>query len=476
MSKDPHFGRAVAFATGTILTYIFDEEDLLPEASFGVVGLLDDAYLVHGFVGSLSRMYPFDGLERVRGPGRAQLGDRRGPPSGGRRRIVATDVREHDPGRPGPLPVGTASRWRRRNVRAAAQSGGGGGRHRLGADSLALRIPAPLDAHLDAVLEIGVPGIVAVAARPGFSWERAVGVADLASGAPMTLEHRFRIASVTKLFVATAVLQLVDEGAFELDGEVGLIGGGVTVRHLLNHTSGLPHGVEINELLEPYRENLAHRPEWTPRDMLGLIESRLRLSAPGEGWFYSGSNYVVLGLLVEETTGASLSEELRRRILDPLGLADTELPELASTPAGLTRGYLPADNPVLPGPGPDPVDVSEVEPFGWGGGGMVSSAGDVARFLRALLGSELLGPRMYAEMFRTVPSDWEESDGYGLGVEEVTSLWGIEQSTCGLLGATLVFRSATRRSRLAAGTATARWSSCSTPIHCPKKHGWRSAA
>ena len=58
MSKDPHFGRAVAFATGTILTYIFDEEDLLPEASYGVVGMLDDAYLVHAFVGALTRMYP----------------------------------------------------------------------------------------------------------------------------------------------------------------------------------------------------------------------------------------------------------------------------------------------------------------------------------------------------------------------------------------------------------------------------------
>jgi D-alanyl-D-alanine carboxypeptidase len=247
----------------------------------------------------------------------------------------------------------------------------------------------------------------------------------------MTLEHRFRIASVTKLFVATVVLQLVDEGAFELDGEVGLIEGDVTVRQLLNHTSGLPHGVEIDELLEPYRENLAHRPEWTPRDMLGLIESRPRLSSPGEGWFYSGSNYVVLGLLVEEATGASLSEELRRRILDPLGLADTDLPELSSSPTGLARGYLPADNPVLPGPGPDPVDVSEVEPFGWGGGGMVSSARDVARLLRALLGGELLAPPMYVEMFRTVPSGWEESDGYGLGIEEVTSLWGMEQSTCG---------------------------------------------
>jgi D-alanyl-D-alanine carboxypeptidase len=284
-----------------------------------------------------------------------------------------------------------------------------------------------LDDHLQAVLDVGVPGVVVVANGA----ERTVGVADLGTGAPMTLEHRFRIASVTKLYVATVVLQLVDEGAFELDGEVGLIEGGVTVRQLLNHTSGLPHGVELDELLEPYRENLAHRPEWTPREMLALIESRPRLSAPGEGWFYTGSNYVVLGLLVEETTGASLSEELRRRILDPVGLADTELPELTSTPAGLARGYLPADNPVLPGPGPGPVDVSDVEPFGWGGGGMISSARDVARFLQALLGGELFSPAMRSEMLTTVPSDWEESDGYGLGIEEVTSFWGLEQSPCG---------------------------------------------
>jgi D-alanyl-D-alanine carboxypeptidase len=62
---------------------------------------------------------------------------------------------------------------------------------------------------------------------------------------------------------------------------------------------------------------------------------------------------------------------------------------------------------------------------------MVSTARDVARFLQALLGGELLSPAMRAEMLRTVPSDWEESDGYGLGIEEVTSLWGLEKSTCG---------------------------------------------
>ena len=128
----------------------------------------------------------------------------------------------------------------------------------------------------------------------------------------MTLEHRFRISSATKLFVAAVVLQLVDEGALALDGEVSLIDGGMTVRQLLNHTSGLPHAVELNELFEPYRTNRAYRSEWTPRDVLALIESRSRLFAPGEGWSYSGSNYVVLGLIVEETTGATLRDELRR--------------------------------------------------------------------------------------------------------------------------------------------------------------------
>src|SRR4029078_4406431 len=170
----------------------------------------------------------------------------------------------------------------------------------------------------------------AVAVTAG--WEQAVGIADLSTGAPMTLEHRFRIASVTKLFVAAIVLQLVDEGAFALDDEVALIEG-PTIRQLLNHTSGLPHGAEIDALIAPARENLAHRSEWTPRDMLARIASKPRLFAPGEGWFYTGSNYVVLGLLVEETTGATLRDELQRRIAEPLALADTELPELSATPS-----------------------------------------------------------------------------------------------------------------------------------------------
>ena len=279
----------------------------------------------------------------------------------------------------------------------------------------------------------GLPGAVAVASGPGFSGEGAAGLANVETGEPLTVEHRFRVASVTKLFIATAVLQLVDEGALALDGDAGPVVADVTVRQLLNHTSGLPNfDDDLLAFFEPYRRNPAHRSELGPRELLSLALERPRLFAPGEGWAYTGSNYQALGLLVEETTGTPLREELKRRIFGPLGLDATDLPAETWPVHGLARQYLPADNPMFPGPGPDPVDVTELDlPFNWAGGGIVSSGRDLARFLRALLGGELLEEDPRAEMLRTVPSDWDESDGYGLGIGEVTSLMGKAASPCG---------------------------------------------
>lgn len=279
----------------------------------------------------------------------------------------------------------------------------------------------------------GLPGAVAVASGPGFSREEAAGLANVETGEPLTAEHRFRVASVTKLFIATAVLQLVDEGAFALDDDAGPIVAGVTVRQLLNHTSGLPNfDDDLLAFFEPYRRNPAHRSELGPGEVLALALERPRLFAPGEGWAYTGSNYQALGLLVEETTGMPLREELKRRIFDPLGLDATDLPAQTWPVPGLARQYLPADNPLFPGPGPGPVDATELDlPFNWAGGGIVSSGRDLARFLQALLGGALLPDDLRAEMLRTVPSDWDESDGYGLGIGEVTSLMGKASSPCG---------------------------------------------
>jgi D-alanyl-D-alanine carboxypeptidase len=275
---------------------------------------------------------------------------------------------------------------------------------------------------LDAVVATGVPGAVAVAVGPARRVEAAAGLADLGTGEPLTVDHRFRIGSVTKIFVATLVLQLVDEGLLELDADAAPFAEGITARQLMNHTSGLPDFVgDVVEFFEPYRRDLGHRWELDARDELRLVMELPRLFPPGEGWAYHGSNYIVLRLLVEEATGTTLRDALRQRVLGPLGLTRTDLVE-GPLLGDCARGYLPADNPVLPG-GPGAVDVTEIDvPFHRAGGGIVSTAGEIATLLRADLREE---------MFQAVDSDWLETDRYGLGIGEITSLMGRQPSPCG---------------------------------------------
>src|SRR5436190_4833559 len=212
-----------------------------------------------------------------------------------------------------------------------------------------------LEDRLDEVVRSGLPGIVAFVAGE----EAASGLANLETGEQMTVNHRFQIGSVMKIFVATIALQLVDEGTLDLDGDSGIVEG-VTVRQLLNHTSGLPDFFDdVVALFEPYRKDPGYRWPLGPHELLALDKEKPRLFEPGKGWSYRGANYLAVGLLVEETTGATLREELRRRIAGPLGLEATELLERGPVPADQARGYFPADNPVLPGPGP--VDGTELD-------------------------------------------------------------------------------------------------------------------
>jgi D-alanyl-D-alanine carboxypeptidase len=284
---------------------------------------------------------------------------------------------------------------------------------------------------LAAVVATGVPGAVAVAVGPDGRVEEAVGVADLAAGERLTVEHRFRIGSVTKIFVAVLVLRLVAEGLLGLDDDAAPFVEGITIRQLLNHTSGLDDFVgDLVAFFEPYRNDPAHRWELDARDELRLVLEKPRLFAPGEGWAYHGSNYLVLRLLVEEATGTSLRAALRERVFVPLGLERTDLVE-GPLRGDCARGYLPADNPILPG-GPGPVDVTELDlPFYGAGGGIVSTAGETAAILRAVLGGGFLPDRLRSEMLDAVEADWDETDSYGLGIGEITALMGRRRSPCG---------------------------------------------
>jgi D-alanyl-D-alanine carboxypeptidase len=280
-----------------------------------------------------------------------------------------------------------------------------------------------------AVVAAGLPGV----SVSGPGWEEAAGLANVETGEPLTPGHRMRIGSVSKIFISAVVLQLVDEGVLELDGEASPVVPGITVRQLLNHTSGLPDADLFRDhvaFFEPYRRNPKHRWEMSAHELLGKALAQPRLFPPGGGWSYGGSNYLALGLLVEEKTGTRMREQLRRRLIEPLGLDDTDLPDEITAAENMARGYLPADNPVLPGPGP--VDVTELDlPFNWAGGGVASTPRDVARFLQLLLGDEVLPDRLRTEMLRTVRSDWPETDEYGLGIGKITSVMREVASPCG---------------------------------------------
>ena len=285
---------------------------------------------------------------------------------------------------------------------------------------------------LEAVIATGVQGAAVVTTGPAGKLEGAAGLANVETGEVMTAEHRFRVGSVTKLFVAPLVLQLVEEGLLELDGDAGPVAEGITIRQLLNHTSGLPDApFDHVEFFEPYRRDPAHRLELGHREQLAEVMKLPRLFAPGAGWEYHGSNYLALGLIVEDVTGMPLEEVLRQRILAPLGLDQTDLIE-GPLNGQCAHGYLPGDNPILPGSGPDPVDVTELDlPFYWAGGGVVSTPGEVAQLLRALLGGDLIPDRLRREMLTAVDSDWPETDRYGLGIGEITAIWRRERSPCG---------------------------------------------
>jgi D-alanyl-D-alanine carboxypeptidase len=279
-----------------------------------------------------------------------------------------------------------------------------------------------LQGALDAVVAAGAPGVLGLVHDQEGTWAGASGLANLDDGSDMTPDLRFRIASVTKPFVATVALQLVAERRLSLDDTVegwlpGIVPGGqqITVRQLLAHTSGVPDYVEplVLRLLTSAE---FRRRTWEPAELVAYGTSRPPTFSPGTAWSYSNTGYLLLGMIVEEVTGAPISEEIEQRLLDPLGLDTTAFPvddpriggdhahgyELALDPEGTPLG--------------EPLDYTELDPsIAGAAGAMVSTAEDLADFQRALLGGALLPPELLAEMKTPVAGSPPELP-YGLGV------------------------------------------------------------
>ncbi|MEU7866641.1 serine hydrolase domain-containing protein [Dactylosporangium sp. NPDC049140] len=275
-------------------------------------------------------------------------------------------------------------------------------------------LEAVLRTALDELCRLGVTGAqgqVHAGGRDVVAW----------AGAGMPAAGRFRIGGATAAFTAAVVLQLAAEGSLSLDDEVAALLPGVltdpriTVRHLLQHTSGLPD--YIGALAGGSR--LAHH------DPEALVALRSGPAAvPGTQWTYSHTDYVLAGLVVRAVTGRSWAEQVRNRIARPLGLRDTYFPyDHPSLPRSSARAY----QQLVPG-GPL-LDVTELNPTALdAAGGLVSTTADLTRFWCALRRGELLGPDALAELDRTVPAgpyqDVRAGLGFGLGAFRVPSAGG----------------------------------------------------
>ncbi|MFI5842530.1 serine hydrolase domain-containing protein [Catenuloplanes sp. NPDC051500] len=281
------------------------------------------------------------------------------------------------------------------------------------------------------VLSIGVPGYVARIDDGRRAEVTAAGVADRATGRPITGGDQFEIGSATKIFTAVLVLQQVDRGRVELGAPVarylpGVVPNGenITVRMLLNHTSGL-----FNYIADPgFYVRMEQDPQHvaTAREMLALAFSHAPDFAPGQGWNYSNTNYVLLGELLRAVTGRTMPELVRQHIAGPLGLTRTYYPDPRATNTG--RGYAHGYSVAFGTPEPAYVDISDRPLGGWAGAGgaIISTAEDVSRFLSAVFGGRLLSGAALAEMTTTVPlpAGAGITGGYGLGIIRVDSPCG----------------------------------------------------
>ncbi|MEI5103843.1 serine hydrolase domain-containing protein [Streptomyces sp. PmtG] len=295
---------------------------------------------------------------------------------------------------------------------------------------------------MDAAVKAGVPGVTAQARDANGVWKAASGVGDRKTLAPRGKDDRFRVGSITKSFVATVLLQMEAEGGLDLDDTVerhlpGLVRGNgndgraITVRQLLNHTSGVFDYLADPAYNATYLQGdgyLKHRYDTLPPlKHVKVALSHRPVFKPGARHEYSNTNYVLAGLIIERTGGRTYEKEVRERIIKPLGLKETTNPgNGVHLPRPSSRGYSK-----LFSARPDRIDdITEMNGSqGWADGDIIASAGDLTRFYRALLTGKLLPPKQLKAMKTTVSNPESPNSAYGLGLQRFktscgTSVWG----------------------------------------------------
>lgn len=288
--------------------------------------------------------------------------------------------------------------------------------------------------------------LAATVDRDGHTQNYTTGVADLKTMAKVPVDGQIRAGSNTKTFTATVVLQLVGEGEVALDAPIekylpdlvrgeGIDGHHITVRQLLQHTSGLPD--YTNFLGEEAIFGTGRHTYYQPRTLLDVALAHKAEFAPGTNWSYSNTNYVLAGLLIEKVTGRPVAERITHRVIDRIGLRHTYFP---STGDERIRDAHPKGYSATK-PGAPLEDITRIDPsWAWSAGQLISTPSDLNRFFSALIGGELLGPNELAQMRTTVKvaDTFDSGSGirFGLGLTSTPLscgglMWGHRGDTPG---------------------------------------------
>jgi D-alanyl-D-alanine carboxypeptidase len=243
---------------------------------------------------------------------------------------------------------------------------------------------------------------------------------DTAPARPMNLTDRFRIGSVTKTFVGTAVLILVKEGSLSLEDTLETVlpgvyskGNQVTVRQLLDHSSAIPDYAATDDFADIYIDDLEH--VWTEKELIDLVDDEELLDVPGRNGYYSNTNYLFLGMIIERfSKGRTLEEFMAERIFEPLGLANTSFPTENTIQGAHTDGYFDYNGNDRFEPDEKATDQSPTAI--WAAGMIVSTPDDLLVWLDELMTGILITPELQAERMKMNIPMAGAPDGINLGL------------------------------------------------------------
>ncbi len=279
------------------------------------------------------------------------------------------------------------------------------------------------DAALDRALkdlvamEGGPPGVIAVVQRGQHRKVHTFGVRNIKSGLPIRVDDRMRIASVAKAFSGAVALSLVSKGVLSLNDTIGKLlsklpkpppeaWAEVTLRQLLNHTSGLPELLEDEAFIEALVASPTKAPP--PEKLLTYLYNNdppLRFD-PGSKYQYSNSDNITVALMVEAATGTSYEDQLRELVYRPLGLKKTSLPRGTNLRKPFIHGY--SQDP------PEDVSKDFAAGWSWASGGIVSTPADLNDFIRGYVGGKLFDERTQAKQRRVIEGGSSDPPGPGM--------------------------------------------------------------